>query len=452
MSNAKTAPAAPSQATTAQAAPQEPTLKTGLTRTAIIGILAFVVLFSGGAYWAWATQIAGAVIAPGQVEVIGKPKSIQHLDGGIVEEILVGDGQFVNHGEVLVRLDDTMLKANLEIYKTRLSEALATRDRLIAEQRDAPRIGFDEPDPVLVDVDKVLHRQGQQEIFTARRELERGRKEQLTEKIRQFENQSRGVDGLIEAKNRQLALIDQEITAMTTLSEKGLARASQLMGLQRSQADLLGQIAEHTSELARIQNSIRDTELEMLQGERQIKEQVVTELREVTTSIQELRQQIATTRKQLDRVHVRAPNSGRIHEMQVTTIGGVVRPGGTLLQIVPLDEGVGFRSRINPTAVDQVYNGQTATLRFSAFNQRTTPELTATVTDVSPTSVLDEVTGQEFFWVTLTVSDAELARLGDLELVPGMPVEAFIKTTDRTVLSYLVKPLTDQINQAFREE
>ena len=187
-----------------------------------------------------------------------------------------------------------------------------------------------------------MHRRGQQQIFTARRDLEEGRKEQLAEKIRQFGNQSQGVGALIEAKTRQLALIGQEIRAMTTLSEKGLARASQLLGLQRREADLLGQIAEHRSELARIQNAIRDAELETLQGERQVKEDVVSELREVTVAIGEIRQQIAATRKQLERVYLRAPNSGRIHEMQVTTIGGVVRPGETLLQIVPVGEGWRF--------------------------------------------------------------------------------------------------------------
>lgn len=175
-------------------------------------------------------------------------------------------------------------------------------------------------------------------------------------------------------------------------------------------------------------------------------------LREVITSIQELNQQIASTRKQLDRVNIRAPNSGRIHEMQVTTIGGVVAPGGTILQIVPIDEGLGFRTRIDPASVDQVYTGQAATVRFPAFNQRSTPELRGTVADISATSIVDEATGASFFWVTLAVPETEIARLGDRKLLPGMPVEAFIKTADRTVLSYLTKPLADQISQAFREE
>lgn len=427
-------------------------LKTGFTLAVTLAIAATVVLFAGGLFWTSITNISGAVIAPGSVEVVGHPKSIQHLDGGIVEDILVADGQFVKKGEVLVRLDDTLLKANLEIYKTRLSEAFALQDRLIAEQRGKPDITFTAIPEILTGFDTTLHRDGQVEVFQARRDLEMGRKEQLAEKILQFNNQIEGVKALIRSKEQQLALTADEKKSLVTLTEKGLARASQLLALQRNEADLLGQIAEHQSELARIQNSIRDTEIEMLQGERQIKEEVVSQLREVITSKQELSQQIASTRKQLDRVQIKAPNNGRIHELQVTTIGGVVAPGGTILQIVPLDEGLGFRTRIDPASVDQVYAGQAATLRFPAFNQRTTPELNGRVADISATSVIDEATGASFFWVTLTVSGTEIARLGNLELVPGMPVEAYLKTTDRTILSYLTKPLSDQLNQAFREE
>lgn len=429
-----------------------PTLKTNLKLPAIIGIFAVFALGGSAVAWASLTEISGAVIAPGAIEVVGKPKSVQHLDGGVVEKILVTDGQLVERGEVLMRLDDTLLNANLLIYKTRLAEALATRARLIAEQSDATQIEFDMTDPLLAGVDTEVYVNGQAEIFAARQEFEAGRREQLAEKIRQFQNQTNGVNALINAKQQQSEFLETELGAQRQLSEQGLARASQLLGLQRSKADLLGQIAEHTSELARIQNSVRDTELELLQGKRQLKEEAVTRLREVTTQIEELRQQITSTQKQLERVAIRAPSNGRIHEMQITTEGGVVPPGGTILQVIPSDEGLGFRSRVDPASVDQVFVGQEATLRFSAFNQRTTPELIGYVQDVSPTSVVDEATGQTFFWVTLNASDEELDRLGDVVLVSGMPVEAYLKTTDRTVLSYLTKPFTDQLDQAFREE
>ncbi|WP_372988785.1 HlyD family type I secretion periplasmic adaptor subunit [Sulfitobacter sp.] len=431
---------------------QGPTLRTGLRWTGVLGVVATIALLGGGTFWAATTQISGAVIASGSVEVIGRPKSVQHLDGGIIDELRVVDGDFVTQGDVLVRLDDTNLLANLSIYRTRLSEVLALKDRLVAEQREAATITRAPLDLLIGDVDFALHQIGQAEIFEARQEFEQGRKEQLDEKIRQFENQTIGVNALIDAKQQQLALLEDELGAQKTLFDKGLARSSQLLSLQRSQADLLGQIAEHQSELARIQNSVRDTELELLQGARQKKEEVVTQLREVTTNIQELRQQIVSTEKQLDRVAIRAPNTGRIHEMAFTTIGGVIPPGGTILKIIPQGEGFGIRTRIDPASVDQVYVGQPAKVRFPAFNQRTTPELLGSVHDVSATTSVDDVTGQSFYGVEITVPEAELARLADLQLVPGMPVEAYITTTDRTVLSYLLKPLRDQLNQAFREE
>lgn len=209
---------------------------------------------------------------------------------------------------------------------SRLSEALALRARLVAEQVEAPEIDFGPVDTLVDAVAVPLHRAGQQEIFTARRELEESREARLAEKAAQFGNQIEGVEALIAAKNQQMTYIAEEIAAMSELSDKGLARASQLRSLQRSEADLLGQVAEHRSELARIRNSIRDTEIELLQGRREIKEDVVTQLRETTTQIEELRQQIVSTAAQLDRVDIRAPSAGRIHEMQFTTLGGVVPP------------------------------------------------------------------------------------------------------------------------------
>jgi HlyD family secretion protein len=288
-------------------------------------------------------------------------------------------------------------------------------------------------------------------LFTARQELEQGRRDRLAERIAQFQNQTEGVNGLINAKRQQLALVEAELMTLASLSKKGLVRAPQVMAAQREQADLLGQLAELGSDIARIQNSIRDTELEVLQGQRQRREEVMDALRKATTSIFELRQQIESTEKQLSRVTIRAPNTGRIHELQVTTIGGVVAPGATLLQIIPLDQGVSFRTRVAPVSVDQLFVGQPATLRFPAFDRRETPEVKGVVQDISPTSVVDAATGQSFFWATLAASPEELARLGDLQLVPGMPVEAYLKTGERTVLSYLTKPMSDQMAHAFRE-
>lgn len=432
--------------------PNAPTLRTSIRWPGFFGALAAVLLLGGGSWWAARTEITGAVIAVGAVEVTGRPKSVQHLDGGIITRIDVAEGDTVDAGEALMQLDDVSLLANLRIYRSRLSEALALRDRLIAEQTEAEEIAFGPPDPLVTPASIPLHQAGQQEIFLARRELEESRKARLSEKAAQFLNQIEGVDALIEAKNQQMVFIAEEISAMSELSDKGLARASQLRSLQRSEADLLGQIAEHRSELARIHNSIRDTEIELLQGQREIKEDVVTKLRDATTQIEELRQQILSTAAQLDRVDIRAPNAGRIHEMQFTTLGGVVPPGGVILQIVPRDEGFSFMTQVDPASIDQVYVGQPAKVRFPAFNQRTTPELKGHVKDVSATTSVDDVSGMSFYRVEITMSEDELIRLGGQELIPGMPVEAYLTTTERTILSYLSKPLTDQLAQAFRED
>ena len=431
---------------------QNPIPRTGLRWLAMLGALGSIALLGGAGYWANETAINGAVIANGTVVVVGQPKSIQHLDGGVVEEILVNDGDLVDKEDVVMRLDATLLAANLDIYRNRLGEALARKARLSAEQANDETISLETPHPLLGGVDTEISYIGQQRVFETRRAVQEGRREQLGEKIAQFHNQIAGVDGLVGSKRDQLNFLEQELASVQLLSEKGLAIESRVLSLQRSQADLLGQISEHQSELARISNSIRDTELEILQGENQFREQVVTDLTDVTSTIEELSQQILSTEKQLERVEIRSPVDGLIHEMQIVTIGGVVAPGATILQIVPRNQGLEFETRVDPTSIDQVFIGQQAKVTLSALNQRTTPELWGTVTGISATSIVDPATGIPFFKVQVVVSDEELERIGDAVLVPGMPVAAFLQTGERSVMSYLTRPLTDQVEKAFREQ
>lgn len=429
-----------------------PVVKTGLQSVGMIGAIASVCLLAGALAWAHFTQINGAVIAVGRVTVQGKPKSVQHLDGGIVENILVSDGDKVAAGDVLMRLDDTQLRANLLIYRSRLANAAALRDRLEAEQSGFTEIGFDDDLAALglKDLDRV--RRGQTAIFESRRDVHLGRREQLEEKIRQFKNQIKGINALVVAKNDQLVSLEAELAGMVELSERGHVRKSQVLSMQRSRSDLIGQLGEHAAELARIANSIRDTELEILVAERQVREEAVTELRETNTSIEEMVQQIHSTEKQLQRVEIRSPVDGLIHEMQVVTIGGVVAPGGVILQVIPTGDGIVFETRVDPSAIDQVFVDQPARLILSAFNQQTTPELEGTVVHMSADTVLDEATGASFYRVLIASPPEQIERLGGLEIVPGMPIEAYLQTDERTVLSYLIKPFTAQIGRAFREE
>ncbi|MBV2360788.1 HlyD family type I secretion periplasmic adaptor subunit [Thalassococcus sp. CAU 1522] len=426
-------------------------LKTGFGWTARLGIIGVVVLLGSLVAWAHFVWISGAVIATGSIAIQGKPKQVQHFDGGVIEDILVSEGDTVIQGETLIVLDKTLLEANLAIYKARLAELLVRRDRLEAEQADLPAIEFAPFPPLLAGLDAETFRIGQREVFAARRALQQGREVQLREKMVQFGHQITGVEGLIASKRTQLSLIRQEMETTRTLEEKRLVAANQLMAIRRSEADLEGQLSEHQSEIARIRNSIQDAELEILQNRRQFKEQVVSDLGEVVAQIGELQQQVVSTEKQLDRVALKAPVSGIVHEMQVFTKGGVVQPGATVLQIVPVTERLTFELQVSPVSIDQVYVDQPATIRFSAFDQRTTPELTGTVRRVSPTSLTDPQTGVSFYVVELDIPDTEIAQLGALTLVPGMPLEGYLQTNARSVLSYVVKPMTDHLARAFRE-
>ena len=276
--------------------------------------------------WADYTRINGAVIASGQAVVRGNPKVVQSLDGGVVADIRVEDGDFVEKGDLLLKLDPTLLEINRDIYRNRLAETVALRDRLKAEHHGLDRIERSAPPAQLAGLDLEEQYAGQNEIFEARRALHQGKKEQLQERIAQFRNQIDGVEGQIEAKTRQLDYIRQELESKQSLNAKGLMREADVLALQRSEAALLGESVGHRSELARIENSIRDTQMEMLQSDRQMMEEVVTDLRDATTRYEELLLELVTLEKQLDRIDIVAPVDGVVHESQVYTVGGVVPP------------------------------------------------------------------------------------------------------------------------------
>jgi len=426
--------------------------KTALGVWGVTGAVGAVLLGAVSLGWASVTEIRGAVVAMGSVVVDGKPKAVQHLDGGIVEYIAVQDGDRVEQGDLLLRLDSSALTANLEIYRNRLSEALARRSRLEAELADAERIDFTDAHPLLAGRDPTRFRQVEQAIFEARAEILTGQLSQVAERISQFNNQIDGINALLEAKREQVGFVELDLERMRGLLEKQLVREGQVLALQGTRADLLGQISEHLAEIARIGNSIRDAQLEKLQILRRQREEVVRELRDTVNQIEELTQQITATEKQLERVEIRAPVAGYVHEFQVVTLGGVVAPGATMGQIIATEADVGFELQVSPLEIDQVFPGQDLRIRFSAFNQRVTPELFGEVAAVSPATVQDPVTGAHYYRVMARLPPEELARLGGQALVPGMPLEGYVGTAERSVLSYLLRPLTEQLERAFREE
>jgi HlyD family type I secretion membrane fusion protein len=432
-----------------EAAPA-PAIRMG--RAGLVAICASLGLFVALLAWAILTQISGAVVAQGTIAVLGKPKAVQHLDGGIVQDILVADGDLVAKGQPLIRLDPKLLQANLEIYRNRLAESLARLARLQAEQTGADAVQFAAPTPLLAGRDLAAVQAMESAIYTARADIKAGRQAQLEERIRQFANQIAGVNALMAAKREQVGYIEQELARQEELQARGLGRDADVLTLQGNRADLLGQIAEHLTESARIENSVRDTELEILQAERQFREEAVTELQQTNQQIEELVQQIVSTQRQLDRIEIVAPVAGHVHELQVVTEGGIVPPGALIAQIIAADGARSFEFRVAPVSVDNVHSGQDVRLRFAAFNPRTTPEVHGKITGISPTTVMDEATGMAFFRVFADVSPIELARLGDLELVPGMPIEGYISTGSRSVADYLTRPIVDSLARTFREE
>lgn len=429
-------------------------MRVNFRRPAIIGLCLILLLIGAGMTWAALAKVSGAVIASGTIGVSGKPKTIQHLDGGIVERINVEQGQRVKKGQELVIVDDKTVLANLTIYRGRLRDLLVRKQRLLSELDDKTTIAA--PDDALrtrykLDPwDSAIEQQ--MSMLNARRSSKRGEAAQLDERIAQFKEQIAGVVSLQESKKAQLAVFTKERKSIEALVKQSFAAKNQLLVYDRNFADLNGQIAEQQSEIGRLRNSISEVEISKTQVERSFREKVITELDEIDAKIDELIQQIDATEQQLERTVIRSPVDGMVHELALYTIGGVIQPGQAIMQIVPQSEKLEIEINVETQYVDQLALGQLAIVRFPAFHSRTTPEVNGHVSRVSPTSVVDEKNGFSFYRVGVAVSEKEIAKLGDRVLVPGMPVEAIMPTGERTVLEYLTKPLTDNLTHVFREE
>jgi len=415
--------------------------------------LAAVLLVGGAGSWAAVTDLAGAVVASGRFVVDSHVKTVQHPTGGIVGEIPVREGQRVGAGAVLVRLDATQTRANLAIVTKRLDELAARRARLSAERDDLAAIDFppqlteraDDPD-----VAQALH--SERALFAFRRQARESRKSQLEERIVQLNMEIAGLKAQEEAYARALAVLEQEIADLRGLRQKGLVSVQRLNALDREAATLGGERGEAMAGQAQAAGRIAETRLQILQIDQDLKSEVAKELREIEAQIGEFVERRVAAEDQLRRIDIPAPQAGIVHQLAVHTVGGVISPADVIMQIVPEDDQLAVEVEIAPQDIDQIALGQKAVLRLSAFNQRTTPELNGKVSRIAANLTQDQRTGLSFYVVRVALPAAERARLGGLALVPGMPAEAFIETGRRTALSYLLKPLGDQLSRAFREE
>jgi HlyD family secretion protein len=420
----------------------------------IIGLSVVVLLAGGLGGWASTQQISGALIAPGQIVVESNVKKVQHPTGGVVGEVRAHDGDVVKAGDILVRLDDTVTKASLAIVTKNLDAAYARAARLEAEQRGIDHINF--PMQLLdrtndPDVNNLM--KSEMKLFDVRVNGRAGQKAQLRERVTQLNEEIGGLAAQEKAKDQEIALVVKELEGVRQLYDQHLVQISRLTTLERDAARLNGERAQYVASRAQSKGKISETELQIIQVDKDMVSEVSKDLRETNDKIGEFVERKVTAEDQLRRVDIRAPQNGMVLQSTVHTVGGVITAGDAIMLIVPQSDDLQVEAKVNPQDIDKLQVGQKTLLRLSALNQRTTPELNGVVTRVSPDVTTDQRTGQSYYTIRVSMPSEEIARLGgEAKLIPGMPVEAFVQTGDRTMMSYLMKPLHDQLMRAFREK
>jgi HlyD family secretion protein len=417
-----------------------------------MAIVGFVTFGIGG--WAATSELSGAVIGQGVVVVDSSVKKVQHQTGGIVGELRVREGDRVKAGDIVVRLDETQTLATATIITKSFDELLARQARLETERDNGDQIVF--PKILLErarDPDSEAARAiaAERSLFDLRRQARGGQKAQLKERRAQLQEEIKGYDGQAAAKQREVDFVHQELEGVRTLWQKNLVPITRLTALERDTARLEGERSQLSGMTAQAKGKIAEIELQIIQIDQDLRTEVGKDLIEARSKISELAERKTAAVDQLNRIDIRAPQSGRVHQLTVHTVGGVISPGEQIMLIVPDADTLAIEVKIAPRDIDQVYVGQNASMRFAAFNQKTTPEIEGEVSMVSADLTQDQRTGTSYYTVRVLPKPEELARLGTAKLVPGMPVDVFIQTPGRTALSYLIKPLRDQAERAFKE-
>ncbi|MBM9595873.1 HlyD family type I secretion periplasmic adaptor subunit [Roseitranquillus sediminis] len=418
----------------------------------LLGLAALIVLVGGLGVWSVQARIAGAVIATGMVEVESNRQVVQHPEGGVVGEILARDGDRVEAGEVVLKFDDTLLRSELAVIDGQLHEIAARRARLVAERDASDEIDFGEDLLELAETVPAVAEQveGQRNLFHARRDTVARETEQLAEQRREIDNEIRGIEAQLAGLRTQQELVASERADSEELLEKGLIQLSRVSSLRREDARLTGEIGKLEADIARSRGRISGLTIEELKLETTRREEAITTLRDLDFRQIELAEQRLSLRERLMRMEVRAPVSGVIYGSRVFALQSVVQPAEPIMFVIAQDQPLVVASKVEPVNVDQVYQGQDVRLRFTAFDQRWTPEIMGKVTRVSADVIEDEATGAPYFRVEVLPAEDETAKLEGQTLLPGMPVETYFQTGDRTPLAYLTKPLMDYFRRAMR--
>lgn len=422
-----------------------------IRRASFFGIATIGILFGTVGLWAATASLAGAVIASGKVVVESNVRRIQHPSGGVVAEIRVRDGDYVRAGDVLIRLDETNAKASLALIDIELLRLQARKARLEAERDGLSRLVFPEALRDRADDKAVIEAvRSEERLFDIRKAAADVQRSQLRERIEQSNEEIKGLAAQIDARNRQTVLIGQELESVQKLFDNDLVALSRLTSLQREASRLEGEAGSLVADTARARGRIAEIELQIIQIDEDLRREVSTELRDVDGKIADLLERRIAARDQLDRIEMRAPQDGVVHQQTVHTIGGVIGPAEQIMLIVPETDGLVVEARVEPAMIDRLHVGQKAMVLFPAFDSATTPELEGSVVHVSADSSTDQQTGASYYTVRVALGREQVQRLSGKELLPGMPAEAFIQTGSRTAFAYLVKPVEDQLARAFR--
>ena len=424
------------------------------------GIVVIVTLLGGLGVWAATVDLAGAVMAAGSVVVDSSVKKVQHPTGGVVGAIYVKEGQHVEAGDVVVRLDETVTRANLQMVSKQLDEIAVRQARLTAEQEDRSEIAFPADilarhgDPVLAQI-----MASETALFKNRRTARQGLRSQLRERISQLREEIDGLTAQHAARAQEIVYAKAELKGLEELEGKSLVSTPRMTAARRTVSQLEGDLAQVSSAIAQAKGKISETDLQILQLDQDLKTEVGKELRDQQGREAELTERRVAADDQLKRIELRAPQSGTVHQLNVHTVGGIITPSEPVMMIVPDADRLMIDAKVAPQDIDQVRVGQLAHIRFSAFNQRTTPDMTATVTRVSADLMMEQpragdpatAGGVPYYSIRLALTEDGRAKLGALRLVAGMPAEVHVTTGERTAFTYFTKPLTDQFARSFRE-
>ena len=398
--------------------------------------------------WAAQARLTGAIISQGKVTVKKQVKQVQHRDGGIVGAILVDNGDRVKAGDAIVRLDDTQTRAELGVIRSQLSELLGRGARLRAERDEAPDVAFDNGFALVEATASIAD--GERRLFAANRATRDAQRDQFKSQIEQYEEQVRGLSAQLASNGAERTIVADDLARLMPLVRRQLVESSKTRAMERDLARSDGLNGEIASNIARVKGQISEARLKIIELDQKTRTDAQRDLRDVDGRIAELQERAVAASDRLTRMEITAPIAGTVNDLKIHTVGGVISPGETLMTVVPEGEDLVVEARLAPTDIDQVTIGQAVRLRFSAFNQRTTPEIDGTVETVGAAATLDQATGQTYYLSTITITDT--TGLSGKHLVPGMPVEVFVTTGERSALSYLVKPFTDQMQKALKED